>query len=63
MIAFTIIAYFGAEYVFSIFFGWDIPIVGPVGVEPFDFMRSYGVLIGGIGASLVFYLLSRRMKK
>jgi len=62
MIGFTVATYLGAEYVFNIFWGWDNPWF-PIGVEPFDYLRDYGVLIGGFGVTLVYFILKGRLKK
>jgi len=48
---------------FDIFFGINFPIIGPIGIEPFAFLREYGVLIGGVFAVFLFVMIQQRRKQ
>ena len=62
MVATLFASYLLSGMMFDWFFGVSLPIVGSVGVEPFGFLRDFGVLIGGSVIIIVYLMCGRKTK-
>jgi len=57
------VLWFFTGQITSFALGFDLPLLGFVGVEPFSFLSEFYVLIVGLGSLLVYYMLTRREYK